>query len=354
MPAARAGTGRPRVVALGGGHGLYSSLSALRLLDVDVTAVVTVADDGGSSGRIRRELGVLPPGDLRMALAALATRSLGPDIGGTPMQWSTVLQHRMGGTGALAGHPIGNLLLTGLMELYDDSVLALDELAALVGARGRVLPMSEQPLDLIAEVRSVDPDDPVRRRRIRGQSAIAATAGRVTSIRLVPPDAPACTEAVRAIMDADVVLLGPGSWFTSVIPHLLVPALAEALVTTTARRITVLNLEQQAGETDGFTPEEHLKALREHCPRLTVDVVIADSDAVLDPSGLRSYLDKSGSRLLLVPVATTGDPARHDPGRLSAAVAEAAGLNVVGGTSKDGKSGDGEAGQPRGTEQGVH
>jgi uncharacterized cofD-like protein len=349
------GSGRPRVVALGGGHGLYASLSALRLLDVDVTAVVTVADDGGSSGRIRRELGVLPPGDLRMALAALATEHLGPDADGVPMQWSTVLQHRMGGTGALAGHPIGNLLLTGLMELYDDSVLALDELAGLVGASGRVLPMSEQPLDLIAEVLSVDADDPVRRRRIRGQSAIAATAGRVTSIQLVPPDAPACAEAVQAILDADVVLLGPGSWFTSVIPHLLVPGLADALVETSARRVTILNLEQQAGETDGFTPEEHLRALREHCPRLTVDVVIADSDAVLDPSGLRAYTGSSGSRLLLVPVATPGEQARHDPGRLSAAVADAAGLNSDDSKRDDGKSGDGDAGRQRpGTEQGVH
>jgi uncharacterized cofD-like protein len=209
---------RLRAVALGGGHGLSASLAALRLLDAEITAVVTVADDGGSSGRIRRELGVLPPGDLRMALAALAQAGAADtaavdtiEAGTSP--WSTVLQHRLGGIGALAGHPIGNLLLTGLMELHSDPVHALDELARLVGAHGRVLPMAVQPLDLIAEVASVDRDDPVQLRRIRGQSAIAATAGRVISITLVPPNPPACPEAVQAILHADLVILGPGSWF---------------------------------------------------------------------------------------------------------------------------------------------
>jgi uncharacterized cofD-like protein len=323
--------GRPRIVALGGGHGLYASLSALRLLDVEVTAVVTVADDGGSSGRIRRELGLLPPGDLRMALSALATGELagagGPAAGHTAgLPWSTVLQHRMGGAGALAGHPIGNLLLTGLMELHDDAVTALDAVAGLVGARGRVLPMSARPLDLLAEVTSVDPDDPVRSRRIRGQSAIAATAGRVRSVRLLPANAPACPEAVQAILRADAVILGPGSWFTSVIPHLLVRGLAKALTSTGARVITVLNLEPQVGETDGFSPEEHLRVLHEHCPQLRVDAVIADEDAVLDRQALQAYADGTGARLLLAPIAAADARARHDPCKLSMAVADAAGL----------------------------
>ncbi|MEO6701807.1 MAG: uridine diphosphate-N-acetylglucosamine-binding protein YvcK [Jatrophihabitantaceae bacterium] len=326
-----------KVVALGGGHGLYASLSALRLLDTEITAVVTVADDGGSSGRIRRELDVLPPGDLRMALAALSTSTFAPAGSDSRISWATVLQHRLGGTGALAGHPIGNLLLTGLMELHADSVLALDELARLVGAHGRVLPMSRQPLDLIAEVASVDSDDPVRLRRIRGQSAIAATAGRVTSIRLIPPDPSACPEAVEAILAADLVILGPGSWFTSVIPHLLVPGLANALTRTAATRVIILNLEPQVGETDDFSPEEHLRALREHCPRLRVDVVIADSESVLDPVGLRRYTHSVDARLVLAPVAASDEPARHDPGMLSIAVADAAGLTLN----------DGDAAMPR-------
>jgi uncharacterized cofD-like protein len=331
---------RLSIVALGGGHGLYASLSALRLLDTDITAVVTVADDGGSSGRIRRELGVLPPGDLRMALAALATGSVPnavctgsaseavstgsvPEEARQALPWATLLQHRMGGAGALAGHPIGNLLLTGLMELHDDGVTALDALAGLVGARGRVLPMSPRPLDLVAEVASVDPDDPVRLRTIRGQSAIAATSGRVRSVRLIPEDAPACAEAVQAIADADAVILGPGSWFTSVIPHLLVPGLAEALTGTNAKLMTILNLEPQVGETDDFSPEEHLRVLREHCPGLRVDVVIADTDAVTDPLGLRRYTDSCGARLVLASIAAPRPGARHDPGKLSMAIADA-------------------------------
>ncbi|HEY0166239.1 MAG TPA: uridine diphosphate-N-acetylglucosamine-binding protein YvcK [Jatrophihabitans sp.] len=324
-------------MALGGGHGLHASLSALRLLDVDITAVVTVADDGGSSGRIRRELGLLPPGDLRMALSALATGRLAGHSdraeSSAGLAWSTVLQHRMGGAGALAGHPIGNLLLTGLMELHDDAVTALDAVAELVGARGRVLPMSARPLDLMADVASVDPDDPVQFRRIRGQSAIAATSGRVTSVRLIPEDAPACPEAVQAILRADAVILGPGSWFTSVIPHLLVPELAAALTTTDALMITVLNLEPQVGETDGFSPEEHLRVLHEHCPQLGVDVVIADRDAVLDGPSLQSYAEGIGARLVLAPIALAESGARHDPCKLSLAVAEAAGL---GRTKSDG------------------
>ena len=326
-PVQRGPVRRPSIVALGGGHGLHASLSALCLLDVDVTAVVTVADDGGSSGRIRRELGVLPPGDLRMALSALATGQLTNSGAAGALPWSTVLQHRMGGVGALAGHPIGNLLLTGLIELHDNAVIALDAVAALVQARGRVLPMSPKALDLIAEVASVDADDPVRSRRIRGQSAIAATSGRVRSVRLLPEDAPACTEAVQAILAADAVILGPGSWFTSVIPHLLVRGLAAALTLTDALVITILNLEPQVGETDDFSPEEHLRVLAEHCPRLRVDVVIADSDAVIDQHSLRRYTDGAGARLLLAPIAAAGDGARHDPGKLSSAVAEAAGLD---------------------------
>ena len=141
----------PRVVALGGGHGLYASLSALRRVTTDVTAIVTVADDGGSSGRLRRELGVLPPGDLRMALAALC----GDDEWGST--WSEVVQHRFRSEGELHGHAVGNLLIVALWELLGDSVAALDWVGQLLGAHGRVLPMSSVPLDIVAEVEGADP-----------------------------------------------------------------------------------------------------------------------------------------------------------------------------------------------------
>ena len=163
----------------------------------------------------------------------------------------------------------------------------------------------------------------------------------------MPPDAPACAEAVQAILHADLVILGPGSWFTSVIPHLLVPGLAAALTLTSARRVTILNLEPQAGETDGFSPEEHLRVLREHCPRLKIDVVIADSASVLDPRGLRRYTESAGGRLVLAPVAASDEPARHDPGRLSLAVADAADLT-------DGDDGRQRRGTTSSSTQGVH
>lgn len=305
-----------RAVALGGGHGLHASLSALRLITTDLTAVVTVADDGGSSGRIRRELRVLPPGDLRMALAALA--------GDDPchQEWAELLQHRLGGTGVLAGHPVGNLVLTGLLERAEDPIRALETLADLVGAVGRVLPMSPGPLDLVAEADRFDPEDPQRTREIRGQSSIAATPGRVRSVRLLPQGAPACAAAVDAVRDADVVVLGPGSWFTSVIPHLLLRELGRALATTRAAVLVTLNLVPQAGETDEYSPADLLRLLQAHAEPLgglPVYAVIADRHAVPDPKELSDCARAMGARLVLSRLAADDSAERHDPTRLSAA-----------------------------------
>ncbi|RRQ18779.1 gluconeogenesis factor YvcK family protein, partial [Corynebacterium bovis] len=161
-----------RVAALGGGHGLFSTLRAARRAAASVTAVVTVADDGGSSGRMRRELGSLPPGDLRMALAALTEDTPRGRL------WERTLQHRFAGHGALAGHAVGNLVLTGLSEVMGDHVAALDELAVLLGIRGRVLPMSPVPLDLEAEVSGLG-EDPREVTAVRGQVAVASTPGQV-------------------------------------------------------------------------------------------------------------------------------------------------------------------------------
>lgn len=316
----RSGTG-PRVVALGGGHGLAASLSALRRLTDQVTAVVTVADDGGSSGRLRRELGALPPGDLRMALAALA------GSGPTSKIWADLMQYRFGGHGALAGHAVGNLVITGLAEMLGDTVAALDFTAQAIGAVGRVLPMSTVPLEIEAEVVGVDKDSPDRVRRIRGQVAVATTPGRVVSVSLAPPLPPACPEAIAAIHAADAVLLGPGSWFTSVLPHVLVPDLLDALVTTSACRIVALNLAPQPGETDGFSPEEHLHVLVEHAPDLRVDAVIADVDAVVDTHALVSTVTSLGATLVLAPVAANDGSPRHDPMLFAEALARVSGLD---------------------------
>ncbi|WP_018686104.1 gluconeogenesis factor YvcK family protein [Actinokineospora enzanensis] len=311
-----------KAVALGGGRGLFVTLSALRLITPDVTAVVTVADDGGSSGRLRRELGLLPPGDLRKALTALA----GPDG-----PWREVFEHRFGGTGALAGHAVGNLVLAGLLEVLGDPVEVLAEAARLLGVTGRVLPMSTEPLDIEADVTGLE-EDPTTVRRIRGQVAVATTPGHVQRIRLHGAGRPAvrrlepptaCPQAVDAVLGADVVLLGPGSWFTSVLPHLLVPELHEALVATAAARVVVLNLVPQPGETEGFSPERHLDVLCEHAPRLRVDAVIADADSVPTPDRLRRAASALGADMWLDSVGSARRPGRHDPAALAAALRRA-------------------------------
>jgi uncharacterized cofD-like protein len=307
-----------KAVALGGGHGLYATLLALRTITKDVTAVVTVADDGGSSGRLRRELGVLPPGDLRMALTALAA----PD--GDAGRWREVFAHRFGGTGALAGHAVGNLVMAGLLEMLGDPVAMLDAACRLLGVSGRVLPMTTQPLDIEADVAGLDgdaPDRPELLRRIRGQVAVATTPGRVHRVWLRPEQPRACDEALDAVHAADLVVLGPGSWFTSVLPHLLVPDLATALATTMARRILVLNLVPQPGETAGFSPEQHVSALCDHAPPgFTVHAVLADIDTVPVPARLHRCAAMLGGHAYLERVAQDGSADRHDPAALAAAL----------------------------------
>ncbi len=303
-----------KAVALGGGHGLYATLLALRAITEDVTAVVTVADDGGSSGRLRRELGVLPPGDLRMALTALAADD------GRGALWRQVVQHRFGGTGALAGHAVGNLVMAGLLEVLGDPVAMLDEMCGLLGVTGRVLPMTAEPLDIEADVAGLD-GDPDTLRRIRGQVAVATTPGRVYRVWLRPERPQACAEAVRAVGEADLVVLGPGSWFTSVLPHLLVPDLATALATTGARRVLVLNLAPQPGETAGFSPEQHVTVLCDHAPpEFTVHAVLADVDTVPVPARLHRCAAALSGRAYLDRVAADGSIDRHDPVVLAAAL----------------------------------
>ena len=304
---------RLSVTALGGGHGLHASLSALRQLTTDVTAVVTVADNGGSSGRLRGEFGVLPPGDLRMALAALC----GDDEWG--QTWARVLQHRFAGQGEMNGHVVGNLLIVALWELLGDEVDALDWVGRLLGATGRVLPMATTPIDITAEVRGLAADDAQANSAIRGQVEVATTAGQIVTVALEPANPVACPEAVAAVGSADWVVLGPGSWFTSVIPHLLVPDLRKALVTTDAGVVVALNLEGQVGETHGFAPEDHLGALLEHAPDLRLHTVLADRRTVTDHETLESAVASAGARLVVADMAADDGSARHDPAKLAAA-----------------------------------
>ncbi|MCG5462233.1 2-phospho-L-lactate transferase CofD family protein [Micromonospora sp. NPDC053740] len=342
-----------RVVAFGGGHGLSASLRALRHcapeLDLDITAVVTVGDDGGSSGRLRAERGGLPPGDLRQALVALAgdhpatRRSAGlfqhrfaavpvgvPGTGGTgpgpaasgPDRDGTAPRGTDGasaGTDGLTGHAVGNLMLCGLMELLGDPVAALEHAGAMLGAVGRVLPMSRQPVGIEARVRGADPADPDEVRTVSGQHQVAVTTGRVESLRLTPSAPPACAEAIEAIRAADWLIFGPGSWYTSVLPHLLVPQLADAIVSTSARRLVTLNLAAEK-ETLGLSVADHLAALHWYLPELKVDLVLADAKAVGDPEPVERAAESLGARLVLAPVAVVDGTPRHDPAALGAAL----------------------------------
>ncbi|SCG64197.1 gluconeogenesis factor YvcK family protein [Micromonospora inositola] len=334
-------TGR-KVVAFGGGHGLSASLRALRHcvpeLDLDITAVVTVGDDGGSSGRLRAERGGLPPGDLRQALVALAgdhpatRRSAGlfqhrfaaadPGRGAGADAAATVAENAGGMLGtpdALAGHAVGNLVLCGLMELLGDPVAALDHAGAMLGAVGRVLPMSCQPVGIEARVRGADADHPDEVRTVRGQHQVAVTGGRVDSLRLTPVAPAACAEAVAAVSEADWLIFGPGSWYTSVLPHLLVPGLAHAIVSSPARRLVTLNLVAEK-ETLGLSLADHLATLHRYLSELKVDVVLADSKAVGDPESVERAAESLGARLLLAPIAVTDGTPRHDPAALGAAL----------------------------------
>ena len=341
----------PRVVALGGGHGLAASLSALRRITDRITAVVTVADDGGSSGRLRSELGVLPPGDLRMALSALCDDS---EWGRT---WRDLLQYRFTSHGDLDQHAVGNLLIVALWNQLGDTVAGLDWVGRLLGARGRVLPMASVPLEIEADVLGDDGE----RLLVRGQSLVAVAQGQIENVRLIPGDPPACPEAVDAVHEADWVVLGPGSWYTSVLPHLLVPAdppacpeavdavheadwvvlgpgswytsvvphllvpeITDALLTTRAGRLVNLNLAP-AGETEteGMGANQLLAVVHDHAPALRIDVVIADPRSVEDVHALEKQAESLGARLLLRQVGVGDGSPRHDPLRLAAAFGDA-------------------------------
>ncbi|WP_326556945.1 gluconeogenesis factor YvcK family protein [Micromonospora sp. NBC_01796] len=313
-----------KVVAFGGGHGLSASLRALRRcapdLELDITAVVTVGDDGGSSGRLRAERGALPPGDLRQALVALAAEHP------ATRRSAELFQHRFTAGGnrppdedPLAGHAVGNLVLLGLMEQLGDPVAALDHAGAMLGAIGRVLPMSCQQIGIEARVRGTDPTRPEAVQTVRGQHAVAVTPGRVESVRLTPSGPRACREAVVAVGEADWLIFGPGSWYTSVIPHLLVPELAAAIVASPARRLVTLNLASEQ-ETLGLSVADHLAALRWYLPELRVDLVLADGKAVGDPEPVDRAAESLGARLVLAPVAVQDGSPRHDPDALGAAL----------------------------------
>lgn len=311
-------TPEPNVVALGGGHGLSASLRALRKVTQQLTAIVTVADDGGSSGRLRDEFDILPPGDLRMALAALCSDD---DVGNT---WAGVLQARFQGDGPLAGHAIGNLLIAGLWQQLGDELAALDMVGDLLGVQGRVIPMSTVPLEIEADVLGLDPLAPDEINTLIGQASVAKAHAEVRSVRVVPHTPPAHPSALEAVEHADAIVLGPGSWFTSVIPHLLVPQLRDALMAAQAQRILVFNIAPQ-DETAGMSAGRHIEILAEHAPKLRLDAVIADAGFAQRDPHMADYVRALGAELVVADVASRDGAPTHDPDRLAAVFAEVIG-----------------------------
>lgn len=303
------------VVALGGGHGLSATLQALRRVTPHLTAVVGVSDDGGSSGRLREEFGIVPPGDLRMALAALC----GDDTWGST--WARVLQHRFASKGELDGHSLGNLLITALWEETDDLVEGLDWVARLLDAKGKVLPLCIEPLEIYAEVLTSGGQT----QQVRGQVQVATTPHMIQSIGLTPQNPAVCEQAVAAVRHADFVVLGPGSWYTSVLTHFQVPQMAQALHETTAGRVLVINLRPQSGETEGYSAGKYLEVLAKSYPDFRVDVVLADIDHVGQDLAetderLQELSAASGARLVLAPLAKAQGPTdQHDPALLASA-----------------------------------
>jgi len=291
-----------RAVALGGGHGLARTLTALTHIAGQVTAVVTVADDGGSSGRLRRDLGGLPPGDLRMALVALAGRSRLADL----------LGHRFA-RGELAGHSLGNLVLTALVEQHDDVVGALDELAAWLEVPGRVLPCTTEPLSLHA----TSAQGPVD-----GQAQITRTR-RLERLRIEPAEPTATPAAVEAIRRAQLLVIGPGSLYTSVIPNLLVPGIRAAVIGAVAPVVLVANLREQPGETEGMSLVDHLDVLAAHVPGLRLDALVVHDGPPPQGPGRPLGIEEVGladrvGRLVRADLKDAHDG--HDPRALAAAL----------------------------------
>ena len=306
----------PAIAVIGGGHGLSVLLRGIKEATSNVTAVVTVADDGGSSGRLREELGIIPPGDLRNCLVALAD---------TEPLMEKLFQYRFEGGSALAGHSFGNLFLAAMHEVTGDMETALREASKVLAVKGRVFPASNAHvrLDALMEDGTV----------VEGESHIPEAHKRISRVRLFPEHAPAAESALEAIRTADAVILGPGSLYTSIVPNLLVDGIADTLRKSRAVKIYICNVMTQPGETDGYTASMHVKAILEHAGKGVVDYVLVNSSSI-PKSMLDSYaangsypveldreeLNRLGVGFVHADIMSDTDPGHHDPKKLMEAV----------------------------------
>lgn len=314
-PAAKARLSRgPRIVAIGGGTGLPALLSGLKSYTDNLTAVVTVADDGGSSGRLREDLNILPPGDLRNCLVSLAE---------TEPLMAKLFQHRFKSRGGLAGHSFGNLFIAALTEITGDFGEAVRASSKVLAISGQVLPVTFDDVSLSAVLAGG--------RRVQGESKISAAGGRIEKLMLEPAGARANPEVLQAIAKADAIVLGPGSLYTSILPNLLVPGVAKAIERSGAIKILACNVMTQPGETDGFAASQHLQALQDQTGLSLADYIVVNTE---QPSSdvLRRYAAKGqypvavdrdavearGVRLLKARLLESRDGlVRHHSGRLA-------------------------------------
>jgi uncharacterized cofD-like protein len=301
-----------KVVCLGGGHGLAATLSAMRQITNEITAIVTVADNGGSSGRLRAEFNSLPPGDLRMALAALcADDKWGRD-------WAEIMQYRFSSDGEMNGHAIGNLLLAALWDRDHDPVKGVERVAALLKVVGKVLPMSLQPLDIEAEFQNRS-----QLVKIRGQVEVAAATGKMKSLKLIPENPAATPQALEAISTAQWITIGPGSWLSSVMPHFLLNDQSAAIVQSKAKKIMILNLpdHKYGDEYSRYTPKEHVELVLAHAPKLKIDYAVVDkskfSNSAQDYAELEKLITQQGGKLIDEKLASNSSEFHHDIGKLA-------------------------------------
>ena len=302
----------PKVVCLGGGHGLAATLAAMRTLTDQVTAVVTVADNGGSSGRLRAEFNSLPPGDLRTALAALCA----DDEWGK--SWAQIMQYRFTSQGEMDNHAVGNLLLTALWDRDGDPVKGLDRVGQLLKVVGRVLPMALEPLDIEGSFESKDGIT-----LVRGQVQVAVAVGKVKELRLIPETPKATPEALEALATADWITIGPGSWLSSVMPHFLLKEQATQIKTSRAKKVMIFNLPDKhiSDEFSGFSLEAHLQLVLDHIPDLQIDVALIDKSLANTEPRFNDLVAKCGGKVLAFDLADSKETFHHDRDKLISAFA---------------------------------
>ncbi len=304
----------PRIVVIGGGTGLASVLRGLKAYSRNITAVVTVADDGGSSGEIRKSMGILPPGDIRNCLAALSNDE---------ELLTQLFQYRFAAGAGLNGHSLGNLLITALTEITGSFEAAIAESARVLAVQGNVLPSTLRNINLVAEVELPEKKVTVN---IKGESEISKMGGKVRRVWLDPGNPPSFPPTLQAILNAELIIVGPGSLYSSIIANLLVPDLVEAIHVSKACKMYICNVATQSGETDGYTCEDHIQAIEQHVGSRLFDLIVANNryEGVL-PAGIdwvRVKEDERRSNIYQTDLMDMETPWRHDSAKVAKTIME--------------------------------